>query len=48
MHWAETIGLKKIRDAMEGFRKSHGEQFKVSALLDKLANEGKTFGAGGA
>jgi 3-hydroxyacyl-CoA dehydrogenase len=47
MHWAETIGLKKIRDTMEDFRKSHGEQFKLSPLLDRLANEGKTFGAGG-
>src|SRR5258707_13478183 len=41
MFWADEVGLKKIRDAMEGFREQHGEHWTGSPLLARLAAEGK-------
>jgi len=43
MHYANTVGLKKIADKMVEFETKLGPDLKPSALLVKLANEGKTF-----
>jgi len=43
MHYANTVGLKTIADKMQEFEAKYGEDFKPSALLLKLAAEGKTF-----
>jgi 3-hydroxyacyl-CoA dehydrogenase len=43
MHYANVVGLKTIADKMTEFEAKHGEDFKPSALLLKLAAEGKTF-----
>ena len=43
MYYANTIGLKTIADKMQEFEAKYGEAFKPSALLLKLAAEGKTF-----
>jgi len=43
MHYANVVGLKKIADKMAEFEAKYGADFKPSALLVKLANEGKTF-----
>ena len=44
MFWADQIGLKSIYDKICEFRDKYGEQYwKPAPLLEKLANEGKTF-----
>ena len=43
MHYADQVGLKTIRDKLKEFQARHGDQFKPSALLEKLADEGKGF-----
>ena len=44
MFWADSIGLKTLRDRLLGFKKQSGEAFWTPApLLDRLANEGKGF-----
>ena len=43
MHYADSIGLKVIRDRLREFESQFGEAFKPAALLDRLADEGKTF-----
>ena len=43
MFWADSIGLKTIRDKMLEFQRTHGDFWKPAPLLDRLANEGKTF-----
>jgi len=44
MFWADQIGLKNIYDKICEFRDKYGEQYwKPAPLLEKLANEGKTF-----
>jgi 3-hydroxyacyl-CoA dehydrogenase len=43
MHYADSIGLKVIRDRLREFEREFGEAFKPAALLDRLADEGKTF-----
>ena len=44
MFWADQIGLKNIYDKICEFRDRYGEQYwKPAPLLEKLANEGKTF-----
>ena len=43
MHWADQVGLRTIRDKLKEFQAKYGDQFKPSALLDKLADEGKGF-----
>jgi 3-hydroxyacyl-CoA dehydrogenase len=43
MHYANVVGLKTIADKMGEFEAKDGEDFKPSALLLKLAAEGKTF-----
>ncbi|MDE3177920.1 MAG: 3-hydroxyacyl-CoA dehydrogenase, partial [Pseudomonadota bacterium] len=43
MFWADSIGLDKVLKAMKGFEEEMGEDFKPSALLEKLVAEGKGF-----
>ena len=43
MHYANVVGLKTVADKMVEFEAKYGEDFKPSALLLKLAAEGKTF-----
>jgi 3-hydroxyacyl-CoA dehydrogenase len=43
MFWADQVGLKAIRDRMQEWRKTQGEDWKPAPLLDRLATEGKTF-----
>jgi 3-hydroxyacyl-CoA dehydrogenase len=43
MHYADHIGLKKIRDRLLELQAKHGDFFKPAPLLDRLANEGKGF-----
>ena len=49
MHWADTVGLKKIRDRLREMAKETGDKrHEPAALLNKLADEGGTFSALGA
>jgi 3-hydroxyacyl-CoA dehydrogenase len=43
MAWADSIGLKVVRDRMLEFERQHGDTWRPAALLDRLANEGKGF-----
>jgi len=44
MHWADTVGLKKIRDRLRELAKETGDKRHApAALLNKLADEGGTF-----
>jgi len=43
MFWADQVGLKTMRDRMQEWRKTQGEDWKPAPLLDRLATEGKTF-----
>ncbi|MBV9361969.1 MAG: enoyl-CoA hydratase/isomerase family protein [Betaproteobacteria bacterium] len=44
MFYADTVGLDKVLAAIERFQKGyHGEQWKPSSLLVRLAKEGKRF-----
>jgi 3-hydroxyacyl-CoA dehydrogenase len=44
MFWADSIGLRAVRDRMLEFKKASGDDFWTPApLLDRLANEGKGF-----
>jgi 3-hydroxyacyl-CoA dehydrogenase len=43
MFYGDTVGLGKVLDAMRGFQATMGDAFKPSALLEKLAAEGKGF-----
>jgi 3-hydroxyacyl-CoA dehydrogenase len=44
MHWADTVGLKKIRDRLRELAKETGDKrHEPAALLNKLADEGSTF-----
>jgi 3-hydroxyacyl-CoA dehydrogenase len=44
MFWADQVGLKNIYDKICEFRDTYGEIYwKPAPLLEKLANEGKTF-----
>jgi 3-hydroxyacyl-CoA dehydrogenase len=48
MHWADTVGLKKIRDRLRELAKETGDKrHEPAALLNKLADEGGTFGSYG-
>jgi 3-hydroxyacyl-CoA dehydrogenase len=49
MHWADTVGLKKIRDRLRELAKETGDKrHEPAALLNKLADEGGTFASYGA
>ncbi len=43
MYWGEQIGLDKVLAGMKDFQSKIGEQFKPSALLEKLVADGKKF-----
>jgi 3-hydroxyacyl-CoA dehydrogenase len=44
MHWADTVGLAKIRDRLKELAKTSGDKrHEPAALLNKLADEGGTF-----
>jgi len=43
MWYADTVGLKKIRDRIREFHQAHGEFWEPAPLLNKLADEGGTF-----
>jgi 3-hydroxyacyl-CoA dehydrogenase len=44
MHFADSVGLKKVLDTICMFREQHGDaNWTPAPLLEKLAHEGKTF-----
>ena len=43
MYWGEQIGLDKVLNGMKDFQAKMGDQFKPSALLEKLVADGKKF-----
>ncbi len=43
MWYADTVGLKKVRDRIAEFHAKHGEFWEPAPLLAKLADEGETF-----
>jgi 3-hydroxyacyl-CoA dehydrogenase len=43
MFWGELVGLDKILAKMKEFQAAHGDDFKPSALLERLVAEGKGF-----
>jgi 3-hydroxyacyl-CoA dehydrogenase len=46
MFWADSIGLRALRDRLLAFKTQSGDNFWTPApLLDRLANEGKSFTA---
>src|SRR3954451_18927230 len=48
MHWADTVGLKTIRDRLRQLAKDSGDKrHEPAALLNKLADEGGTFASYG-
>ena len=43
MFWADSIGLKVIRDRMRDFQPQHGDAWQPAARLARLADAGKGF-----
>jgi 3-hydroxyacyl-CoA dehydrogenase len=43
MFWGELVGLDKILASMKAFQAKLGDDFKPSALLERLVAEGKGF-----
>jgi 3-hydroxyacyl-CoA dehydrogenase len=44
MFWADSVGLREIRDRMLEFGRRTGSDFwRPAALLDRLASEGRGF-----
>jgi 3-hydroxyacyl-CoA dehydrogenase len=43
MFWADTVGLKVIRDKILEWQRKHGDHWKPAALLNRLADAGKGF-----
>jgi 3-hydroxyacyl-CoA dehydrogenase len=43
MFWGELVGLDKILAKMREFHETLGDDFKPSALLERLVAEGKGF-----
>ncbi|MGE7415876.1 3-hydroxyacyl-CoA dehydrogenase NAD-binding domain-containing protein [Methylobacterium tarhaniae] len=43
MFWADTIGLPKVLERLRAYQAEYGDDFKPSALLERLAAEGKGF-----
>jgi 3-hydroxyacyl-CoA dehydrogenase len=43
MWYADTVGLKKVRDRIAEFHEKHGEFWEPAPLLNKLADLGETF-----
>ncbi|HVV93613.1 MAG TPA: 3-hydroxyacyl-CoA dehydrogenase [Hyphomicrobiales bacterium] len=46
MYWADSVGLETIRDRLRRFHEETGDDaFKPAPLLDRLADQGRTFAA---
>jgi 3-hydroxyacyl-CoA dehydrogenase len=45
MWYADTVGLKKVRDRVREFQAQHGEFWEPAPLLNRLADRGETFAA---
>lgn len=45
MWYADTVGLRKIRDRIRDFQAQHGEFWEPAPLLNKLADQDSTFAA---
>jgi 3-hydroxyacyl-CoA dehydrogenase len=43
MFYADSVGLKPIRDRMLDYQKQYGDAWKPAALLNQLADQGKGF-----
>ncbi|HEX5226763.1 MAG TPA: 3-hydroxyacyl-CoA dehydrogenase NAD-binding domain-containing protein [Bryobacteraceae bacterium] len=43
MWYADTVGLKNVRDRIRQFQVEHGDFWKPAPLLNKLADAGETF-----
>jgi len=43
MFWADSIGLPAMRDRMLDFQRTHGDFWTPAPLLNRLADEGKSF-----
>jgi 3-hydroxyacyl-CoA dehydrogenase len=43
MWYADTVGLKKVFDRVSEFHGQHGETWRPAPLLERLAEQGKTF-----
>jgi 3-hydroxyacyl-CoA dehydrogenase len=44
MFYADTVGLEKVLNSIQGFQKGYqGDQWQPAPLLARLAKEGKTF-----
>jgi 3-hydroxyacyl-CoA dehydrogenase len=43
MFWADTVGLPRIVAKLKELEAVYGDLFKPTALLEKLAGEGKSF-----
>jgi len=43
MFWADSVGLVKIVESLKGYQRRHGDAWKPSELLIKLAEQGKSF-----
>ena len=43
MHYGDQVGLDKVLEKLKEYQNKHGDFFKPSALLEKLAGEGKKF-----
>ena len=43
MHYGEVVGLPKLLDRMKAYHAEHGDDFKPSALLERLVAEHKSF-----
>ncbi len=45
MWYADTVGLKQVRERIREFHREHGEFWEPAPLLAKLADQGETFAA---
>ncbi len=43
MHYAEEVGLDHVLERLKAYQAEHGEGFKPSPMLEKLASSGKSF-----
>jgi 3-hydroxyacyl-CoA dehydrogenase len=44
MFWADSVGLRQIRDRMREYGRRTGSDFwRPAAMLDRLADEGRGF-----
>ena len=43
MWYADTVGIKKVYERISEFHHQHGEIWQPAPLLERLAEEGKTF-----